>query len=162
MPDGITDLTRRQANAARLLQLSRGHWRIENGVFYVRDEAFGEGRCRVRKQSGPQVLAALRNAALSLLRLAGSNISPQQLTQLHLESSARPEALKYCEIGRGRDISTQCQYLFFSSETLLASNRGSIVEKHGPSDSDCHGLIFRSKRIGVTMTSPKPAIRFVL
>lgn len=73
---GITDLTRRQANAARLLQLNRGHWSIENGVFYVRDEAFGEDRCRVRKRSGPQVLAGLRNAALSLLRLAGStNIS---------------------------------------------------------------------------------------
>ena len=73
---GITDLSRAQANAARLLHLNRGHWSIENGLFYIRDEAFGEDRSRVRMRSGPQVLAGLRNAALNLLRLAGSkNIS---------------------------------------------------------------------------------------
>jgi predicted transposase YbfD/YdcC len=73
---GLTDLTRGQANASRLLPLNRGHWRIENSVFYVRDEAFGEDRSRVRRDSAPEVLAGLRNAALSLLRLAGStNIS---------------------------------------------------------------------------------------
>jgi hypothetical protein len=73
---GITDLDRRQANAERLLSLNRGHWGIENRVFYVRDEAFGEDRCRVRKRSGPQILAGLRNTALNLLRLSGCrNIS---------------------------------------------------------------------------------------
>jgi predicted transposase YbfD/YdcC len=73
---GITDLTRTQAHAPRLLHFNRGHWQIENGVFYVRDEAFGEDRSRVRRGSAPEVLAGLRNAALNLLRLAGStNIS---------------------------------------------------------------------------------------
>ena len=73
---GITSLSRDQADAKKLLQLNRGHWTIENGVFYVRDEAFGEDRCQVRKRSGPQVLAGLRNAALNLLRLSGAqNIS---------------------------------------------------------------------------------------
>lgn len=73
---GITSLSRDQADAKKLLELNRGHWTIENGVFYVRDEAFGEDRCRVRKRSGPQLLAGLRNAALNLLRLAGRrNIS---------------------------------------------------------------------------------------
>ena len=73
---GITSLSRAQANATRLLELNRQHWTIENGVFYVRDETFGEDRSRIRTQSGPQVMAALRNAALSLLRLEGStNIS---------------------------------------------------------------------------------------
>lgn len=73
---GITSLSRDQADAKKLLQLNRGHWTIENGVFYVRDEVFGEDRCRVRKRSGPQVLAGFRNAALNLLRLAGcQNIS---------------------------------------------------------------------------------------
>ena len=73
---GITSLSRDRANAARLLQLNRQHWTIENGVFYVRDETFGEDRSRIRTQSGPQVMAALRNAALSLLRLeGGTNIS---------------------------------------------------------------------------------------
>ena len=73
---GITDLSRDQADAEKLLKLNRGHWTIENGVFYVRDEAFGEDRSQVRKRSGPQVLAGFRNAALNLLRLAGcQNIS---------------------------------------------------------------------------------------
>lgn len=66
---GITDLTREQANAARLLHLNRDHWGIENSVFYVRDEAFGEDRSRIRRQSAPEVLAGLRNAAINLLRL---------------------------------------------------------------------------------------------
>jgi predicted transposase YbfD/YdcC len=68
---GITDLSREQANAARLLHLNRSHWRIENSVFHVRDEVFGEDRCRVRRKSDPEVFAGLRNAALSLLRLSG-------------------------------------------------------------------------------------------
>ena len=73
---GITSLARDQADAKKLLQLNRGHWTIENGVFYVRDEAFGEDRCQVRKRSGPQILAGFRNAALNLLRLSGcQNIS---------------------------------------------------------------------------------------
>ena len=73
---GITSLSRDQADAKKLLELNRGHWTIENGVFYVRDEAFGEDRCRVRKRAGPQILAGLRNAALNLLRLSGRrNIS---------------------------------------------------------------------------------------
>ena len=75
---GITSLSRDRANAARLLQLNRQHWTIENGVFSVRDETLGEdrSRIRIRTRSGPQVMAALRNAALSLLRLSGStNIS---------------------------------------------------------------------------------------
>jgi len=73
---GITSLSRDQADAKKLLQLNRGHWTIENGVFYVRDEAFGEDRCRVHKRAGPQILAGFRNAALNLLRLAGCpNIS---------------------------------------------------------------------------------------
>ena len=69
-------MPRHQVNAARLLDLNRHHWTIENGVFYVRDETLGEDRSRIRTRSGPQVMAALRNAALSLLRMTGStNIS---------------------------------------------------------------------------------------
>lgn len=73
---GITDLDRHRADAARLLSLVRGHWAVENSVFYVRDEAFGEDRCRVQRGNGPQVLAAFRNLALAALRTDGSrNIS---------------------------------------------------------------------------------------
>jgi predicted transposase YbfD/YdcC len=64
---GITSLKPAQANAARLLGLVREHWRIENRLHYVRDVTLGEDACRVRKGSAPQVLAALRNAAVHLL-----------------------------------------------------------------------------------------------
>jgi hypothetical protein len=47
--------------------LVRGHWDIENGLHWVRDVTLGEDKCRVRRGSAPQVLAALRNVAVHLL-----------------------------------------------------------------------------------------------
>jgi hypothetical protein len=64
---GITSLARPAADARRLLELARGHWGIENRLHYVKDETLGEDRCRVRAGSAPQVLSALRNAAVYLL-----------------------------------------------------------------------------------------------
>jgi DDE family transposase len=64
---GITSLTREEADAGRLAQLTRGHWGIENGLHWVRDVTLGEDACRVRTGSAPQLLAALRNAILHLL-----------------------------------------------------------------------------------------------
>ena len=39
----------------------RGHWRIENGSRYVRDVAFAEDACRIRKN--PDIAARLRSFA---------------------------------------------------------------------------------------------------
>lgn len=69
---GITSLPPQKADPARLLQLSRGHWTIENRLHYVRDVTFDEDRCSVRKGNGAQVMASLRNLAISLLRMAGA------------------------------------------------------------------------------------------
>lgn len=69
---GITSLTPAQADPARLLQLNRGHWAIENCSHYVRDMAYDEDRSQIRVKHGPRVMAALRNFAISLLRLAGA------------------------------------------------------------------------------------------
>jgi predicted transposase YbfD/YdcC len=66
----ITSLSRLHANAEALLKLSREHWSIENRVHYVRDVAFGEDACTVSTGNAPQLLAALRNASLFLLRAA--------------------------------------------------------------------------------------------
>lgn len=65
---GITSLSRAEAGAARLLELSRAHWGIENGLHHTRDETFREGRCRVRRGQAARVLASLRNVAVYLLR----------------------------------------------------------------------------------------------
>lgn len=67
---GITSLTPAKGSPARLQELSRGHWTIENRVHYVRDRVFDEDRSQVRKHGAPQVLATLRNLAMSVLRLA--------------------------------------------------------------------------------------------
>jgi Transposase DDE domain len=67
----ITSLRPEQAGAARLLQLDRGHWGIENGLHHVRDVTLGEDACRVRSGDAPQLLAAARNLALGLLRPMG-------------------------------------------------------------------------------------------
>lgn len=64
----ITSLTPQQADAADLLRIARDHWKIENRLHWVRDMSFGEDACRVRTGAAAQVLAALRNAGLSLLR----------------------------------------------------------------------------------------------
>ena len=65
---GITSLGRGRADARALLGWVRGHWGIENGLHYVKDETLGEDRCRVRKGHGTQVLAAVRNAVVHLLQ----------------------------------------------------------------------------------------------
>jgi len=65
----VTSLHRSQASAEQLLALARRHWgAIENGLHYVRDEAFGEDRSTIYRGHAPQNLAALRNAALNCLR----------------------------------------------------------------------------------------------
>lgn len=67
----ITSLGARVADAKRLLRLVRGHWAIENRLHYVRDVTFGEDASQVRTGAAPQVLAALRNVVIGLLRQAG-------------------------------------------------------------------------------------------
>lgn len=65
---GITSLSSVAADAHRLLEYTRGHWGIENGLHYIRDETLGEDRCRVRRGQAARVLASLRNAAVHLLK----------------------------------------------------------------------------------------------
>ena len=68
---GVTSLTSERATPGRVLDLVRGHWSIENKSHWVRDVTFDEDRSQVRCGSIPQVMAALRNTAIGLLRWAG-------------------------------------------------------------------------------------------
>lgn len=68
----ITSLSPQQATPAQLLTAWREHWHIENKLHWVRDVTFDEDRCPVHKGHIPQVMAALRNLAISLLRLLGA------------------------------------------------------------------------------------------
>jgi len=67
----ITSLSQEQASPQRLLRLIRGHWGIENRLHWVRDVDFDEDRSQVRCGSGPQVMAALRNCVIGVLRAKG-------------------------------------------------------------------------------------------
>lgn len=67
----ITSVSRAVADAAQLLTWARGHWSIENRSHYVRDVTMSEDASRIRKRSGPQVMAALRNATIGFLRTLG-------------------------------------------------------------------------------------------
>ena len=68
---GVTSLRPERATPERLLELVRGHWQIENKSHWVRDVTFDEDRSQVRCGNIPQVMAAVRNTAIGLLRWAG-------------------------------------------------------------------------------------------
>jgi len=58
----VTSLIAEQADAARLLELARQYWSIENGTHYPLDVSAGEDRCRVRHPVAATVLGILRRA----------------------------------------------------------------------------------------------------
>jgi hypothetical protein len=72
---GITSLPVEKADAARLLELTRGHWGIENGLHYRRDVTLGEDSSRIRAGVAPQVMAGLRNGVIHLLGDAGDGLA---------------------------------------------------------------------------------------
>lgn len=57
-----------EAHAKRILQATRQHWSIENGLHWVLDIAFNEDRSRIRKDHAPANLAVLRHMAVNLLK----------------------------------------------------------------------------------------------
>jgi predicted transposase YbfD/YdcC len=69
----ITTLSPAQARPQRLLALLRGHWHIENRLHYVRDVTFGEDCSHLRSGDAPQILAAFRNLAITLIHRSGSS-----------------------------------------------------------------------------------------
>jgi len=64
---GFTSLSRDEIAPARLLQLTRSYWGIENGLHYRRDVTLHEDRTRMTKGKMAQVMACLNNLVLGLL-----------------------------------------------------------------------------------------------
>jgi predicted transposase YbfD/YdcC len=88
----ITSLRVHQAKPAQLAAWIRDHWHIENKIHWVRDVTYDEDRSQIRTGAGPQVMAALRNAAIGALRTAGvTNIAAAN--RHHARDSTRPLAL---------------------------------------------------------------------
>jgi hypothetical protein len=65
-------ISSRKLSAKRFLEVIRGHWGIENSLYWVLDVAFDEDQSRVRKDHGPENFALVRRLALSMLRAEGS------------------------------------------------------------------------------------------
>ena len=65
----VTSLPPQHACPARLLQMLRGHWGIENRVHWVRDVTYQEDRLHARRCG--HALASLRNTAMALIRFHG-------------------------------------------------------------------------------------------
>ena len=63
---GVSSLT--QLSPERALRLLRGHWEIENRLFYVKDDGFGEDRQVLQHHHSGLVMSLLRGAGLNLLR----------------------------------------------------------------------------------------------
>ena len=68
---GITSLSPEHASAADLLKLRGEHWTIENKPHWIRYTVFQEDASCLRTGVLPQVMAALRNTAISVLRFTG-------------------------------------------------------------------------------------------
>ena len=83
----FTSLPAERGSPELLLAANRGHWGIENSVHWVRDVTLGEDGCAVHKGRAPQILAALRNVVITLLRLNGHKNIAAAIDRY----SARPE-----------------------------------------------------------------------
>ena len=55
-------------SATVFVVMIRQHWDIENKLHWSLDVTFNEDRCRIRKDSAPENIVALRHIALNLLR----------------------------------------------------------------------------------------------
>jgi predicted transposase YbfD/YdcC len=67
----ITSADAASAPPAVLATWVQSHWQIENRLHWVRDVTFDEDRSQARTGQAPRVMASLRNAAITLLRLDG-------------------------------------------------------------------------------------------
>lgn len=85
----LTDLDPKTATPDEIAQLIRGHWGIENRLHHVRDTTWNEDGHQARTGHAPPNLAALRNAAITLLRRAGTTQIRPTLRAL----TRRPERL---------------------------------------------------------------------
>jgi predicted transposase YbfD/YdcC len=94
----VTSLAHAQASPARLADLIRGHWAIENGLHYVRDVTFAEDASQVRTGTGPQVMACLRNLAIGALSRAGP-VNLAAALRHHARDPRRPLAILGITLG---------------------------------------------------------------
>jgi predicted transposase YbfD/YdcC len=67
----ITSLPPQRASSQRLLELTRHHWGIENGLHYRRDTTLQEDQTRISHPQQAEVMAVLNNFVIGLARKLG-------------------------------------------------------------------------------------------
>jgi predicted transposase YbfD/YdcC len=73
---GITSLSAAEAGPQRVLELIRGHWSIENGLHYRRDETLREDWCQLKHGQAPRAMAVINNLIVGLVaRLGWTNLA---------------------------------------------------------------------------------------
>jgi hypothetical protein len=65
----VSSLDPGQVTAADLLRYVRDHWRLENGLYFLKDRWWDEDRHNTRRPGLSACLAAINSAALSIHRL---------------------------------------------------------------------------------------------
>ena len=75
---GVTSHTPDSADAARLLELNRGHWCIENSVHRILDDytCWNEDKCRIRTGSAPETMNCIRRFAIGVIKMHGKAVAP--------------------------------------------------------------------------------------
>jgi predicted transposase YbfD/YdcC len=82
-------------NAARLAQLVRGHWTVENNIHWLRDAVGREDACRCRHHNQAAALALLRTALLAPVRAAGHHSLTAAVELFAQNKTAALRIIKY-------------------------------------------------------------------
>ena len=79
---GITSRTAEQADPARLLNVNRGHWTIENSCHYIIDWNYDEDRSRIRTGYGPENITRMRRFAIGIIKAKKVRSVAQKMREL--------------------------------------------------------------------------------
>ena len=73
----ITSAAPDKLPAPKLLELTRKHWDIENGLHHVKDRTMGEDAHVIKMPQLAPIFATLRNLGLNVIRLLNPNPPPK-------------------------------------------------------------------------------------
>jgi hypothetical protein len=121
MAYAITSLSRERGEPLQLIKLWREHWHIENRLHWVRDVTFDEDRSQVRAGHIPQVMAAFRNVAISLMRLMGAS----NIAAACRRYAARP------------DLALAARRLAEFLGSIVIATTGAVSDQYKMSDVSC-------------------------
>jgi predicted transposase YbfD/YdcC len=80
----ISSLDPGRVTSAELLQHIRHHWRLENGLHFLKDRWWDEDRHHTRRPGLAASLAAINNAAVSIYRLRSDPRFPLRAAADHI------------------------------------------------------------------------------